>query len=312
MKIYFDKTKFTYSSELALLRIFTENVHEPHHSLVDSKDRAFCMVENALNIQFANIQECDFVVLPYKFRPDAYFKSLCALAQTHNKRVICFFNDDYEQIIDVPSHVTLFRTSMKRSQISVNQMPLAPLVPDWNADGWSFTKLPTTLPSIGFCGAVHHGRKQHIVHLLANAPTLKPQFILRTGFWAPGVPKDRARKEYIDNIVQNTFTLCYRGAGNFSYRFYEVLSLGRIPIFIDADTPVPWITDKLFSTICVYIKDIKEVEEAVHKFCTKYMGTTAQILQTFQRCRYAWMEYFSAEGFSKHINQFMQALGDYK
>ena len=44
---------------------------------------------------------------------------------------------------------------------------------------------------------------------------IKTNFIIRNGFWAPGIDKSIARKEYFDNIENNLFTFCYRGAGNF-------------------------------------------------------------------------------------------------
>ena len=43
--------------------------------------------------------------------------------------------------------------------------------------------------------------------------TLSTNFILRNGFWAPGINKLQARKDYIKNIEDNLFTFCYRGAG---------------------------------------------------------------------------------------------------
>ena len=41
-------------------------------------------------------------------------------------------------------------------------------------------------------------------------------------------------------INGNLFTLCYRGRGNFSVRFYETLMRGRIPIQINSSSIFPY------------------------------------------------------------------------
>jgi len=53
------------------------------------------------------------------------------------------------------------------------------------------------------------------------------------------VPPEEARREFIRSIRDSHFTLAPRGDGNYSMRFYETLSMGRIPILIDTDMPLP-------------------------------------------------------------------------
>ncbi len=45
--------------------------------------------------------------------------------------------------------------------------------------------------------------------------------------------------EYIDHLERNTYVLCPRGTENYSYRIYETLSRGRIPVIIDTDVVLP-------------------------------------------------------------------------
>ena len=88
-------------------------------------------------------------------------------------------------------------------------------------------------------------------------------FITRD-FWGRSVKKanvhstrDELRAEFVDNIVQNIYTMCVRGAGNFSLRFFEVLSAGRIPLIIDTDLPLP-MTDVIdYKKFCVFIDQSK-------------------------------------------------------
>jgi hypothetical protein len=47
------------------------------------------------------------------------------------------------------------------------------------------------------------------------------------------------RTEYVDSVFRCDYALCVRGAGNWSFRFFEALSAGRIPVLIDTDSVLP-------------------------------------------------------------------------
>ena len=49
----------------------------------------------------------------------------------------------------------------------------------------------------------------------------------------------QSTKEFFQNIERNLYTICIRGAGNFSVRLYETLIMGRIPIVIHSDAKLP-------------------------------------------------------------------------
>lgn len=96
---------------------------------------------------------------------------------------------------------------------------------------------------------------------------VKTDFITRTQFWGGSMGLNRRRVEalvgkvtgkppqaavtdfqrqkqvygeFVENLVGNDYTLAARGAGNFSYRFYEALAAGRIPILVDTDVKLPF------------------------------------------------------------------------
>ena len=50
---------------------------------------------------------------------------------------------------------------------------------------------------------------------------------------------ETARTEYRNNLLNSDFALVIKGDGNYSYRFYEALSLGRIPVLLDTDCVLP-------------------------------------------------------------------------
>ena len=55
-------------------------------------------------------------------------------------------------------------------------------------------------------------------------------------------PADNSLKKtsYIDNILNNTFPIVVRWSWNYSFRLYEVMSLWKIPIFIDTNCVLPF------------------------------------------------------------------------
>jgi hypothetical protein len=132
----------------------------------------------------------------------------------------------------------------------------SPHLPQWA--GWS------DRPTVGFIGHVAGGLRsitylrrgwQHfhgftlrerVLRRLEESDAVLPAFTRRgTNLGPPMAGTDgdalrRAmRQEYVDSVFANSYALCIRGAGNWSYRFFEALSAGRIPVLIDTDCALP-------------------------------------------------------------------------
>ena len=77
------------------------------------------------------------------------------------------------------------------------------------------------------------------MQILAKDPRIKTDFIRRGSVGVqPGVEGNQ-RQEFLDNLLRNSYALCVRGTDNFSWRFYEALSLGKIPVLIDTGCLLP-------------------------------------------------------------------------
>ena len=50
---------------------------------------------------------------------------------------------------------------------------------------------------------------------------------------------EKELNEYKDHIERSTYVVCPRGTENYSFRIYEALNRGRIPIIIDTDVVLP-------------------------------------------------------------------------
>ena len=47
------------------------------------------------------------------------------------------------------------------------------------------------------------------------------------------------KDEYAEHLCKNTYILCPRGTENYSYRIYEALCFGRVPVIIDTNVVLP-------------------------------------------------------------------------
>lgn len=89
-------------------------------------------------------------------------------------------------------------------------------------------------------------------------PRIATDFLVRR-FWGRGkrarnvVGADTMRQDYVENMRRNLYLLAVRGRGNFSLRFFEILSAGRIPVIVDTDTPLPLDEEIDYSRFCIFI-----------------------------------------------------------
>jgi Exostosin family len=105
------------------------------------------------------------------------------------------------------------------------------------------------------------------------------------------------REEYIRNLVECDYALCVRGGGNFSFRLYEALSLGRIPVFINTDCVLPWENLIPWRELCVWVelKDLPRIGNIVAEQHTSLNQKTFTERQ--RRCREVWEKHIRPAGF---------------
>ena len=161
----------------------------------------------------------------------------------------------------------LWRTSALRSRLRPHERIAIGDVPDlMDERGAGHPEVlpwrPT--PTLGFIGHVasgwrslrylrkgwqnYHGftLRERVLAAFEASRAVEPRFVRRGINLGPpmvdvDVDADRRRKrdEYVDSVFGCDYALCVRGAGNWSFRFFEALSAGRIPVLIDTDAPLP-------------------------------------------------------------------------
>jgi len=82
--------------------------------------------------------------------------------------------------------------------------------------------------------------RRSVLHHLHQSNRLHARFVVRNHYFASAHDKQRARDEFVANIVSSDYAICVRGFGNFSFRFYDALSNGRVPALIDTDCSLPF------------------------------------------------------------------------
>jgi Exostosin family len=89
-----------------------------------------------------------------------------------------------------------------------------------------------------------------------------PVDIVRKGAF---IPADEEVKTYRNHLLKNTYILCPRGVENYSFRFYETLSWGRVPVLIDTDMMLPPYID--WDEVCVRVpyNQLDQLETMIQK-----------------------------------------------
>jgi hypothetical protein len=148
------------------------------------------------------------------------------------------------------------------------------------------------------------------LNLLARDERMDCRFIIRDRYRAgfrrgadQSVRAANAAREFFGNIFDTDYTVCLRGNGNWSVRFYETLACGRIPIFIDTDCVLPFEFALDWKECCVWLDrfDVSRIADVVSDFHSQL--TNEEFLELQLRCRRLWEDRLSLSGFMQHLFQ---------
>ena len=283
-------------------------------------------------LTLAPLEEADLAVLPFDWSSvddDAQVASarqFVARAEKAGKPAIVFFGSDSDEPVPLEG-ATVVRTSLYRSRRRRNEFAQ----PAWSEDfvqrhlgGQLVPRRKGSKPRVGFCGLVPRAPVAFVrrrilrrplggdstirtaaLRALDHDPAVETNFVRRSQFLGGALPGGtldpkmmlRAREEYVQNMVESDYVLCARGAGNFSYRLYETLSCGRIPVFVDTDCVLPYDFLVDWRDYCVWI-DQGEIDRAGERVADFHERLTDQEFADLQRsCRRLWEEYVRPEGF---------------
>ena len=209
----------------------------------------------------------------------AYLTEQAAFARAAGKKLLVFLSGDYchRLHIDIPDTI-VFKASEYRGNRTENEVVFSPFVEDLGTMYGVTVRTKAERPVISFCGYAGFPSLRQLVkylvqnavidlkilftgiaryavfkrgiyfrrraiQLLAKDSRLDTRFTIRSSFSGNTntINQDpkTLRAEYVASMQDTDFVLCPKGDANFSSRFFECLSLGRIPVLIDTKMYLP-------------------------------------------------------------------------
>lgn len=261
-------------------------------------------------------------------------------AKPFNKPIITWNSGDYSVPLPV-SDVYLFQANGYQSRRKEKQFAIPSFINDplkeLGQNDITILKKETQ-PQVGFCGQANdaillnlkrifsggYKKIKFYAHLSYFEPhPLFPPTILRANVlakiekcgriktdiikrthYSPIRNNDlnnKRRQEFLSNVQNNAYTVCVRGTGNFSLRFYEVLAAGRIPVFINTDCILPYDQKINWKKYCVWV-ELDELDQLPQKILSFHEALDAPAFSNLQlQCRKLWESRLSFAGFHAYF-----------
>jgi len=252
-------------------------------------------------VEYTSINECDFIYYPYKINRHSNIEELVNLSEKFGKKILLFYNDDDDSIFNFKNSV-IFRTSLYKSSKLDNYQSL-PAFCNNISKNINFIREKSEIPTIGFCGAITHPIRKIVIDEIYKS-NLKTNFIIRNNFWGGDVWGTNVRTDYVNNLLNSDFIICVRGAGNFSYRFYETLCIGRIPIIIDTDIDLPFNDFVEYDNLVLKVNNVEEIEYKV----LEYWNNIVDYHKLQEDLHEFWINNLSPTGFIKNLNKYKNKI----
>ncbi len=146
--------------------------------------------------------------------------------------------------------------------------------------------------------------RSRVLARLRRNEDVTTNFIIRDKYRAGAANEAERRRttvEFYRNILESDYTVCLRGGGNFSKRFYETLAMGRIPLFINTDCNLPFEEAIDWSRYCLMVEsdDLGSLNRRVSAHFESLTDHSFGEMQ--QQGRRLWEEWLNFGGFHKHF-----------
>lgn len=143
-----------------------------------------------------------------------------------------------------------------------------------------------------FVGSRTHYIRNDMCKYLRN----KDEYLLNTSSWSPHVPME-SLNFFLDVTASSRFGLAPRGYGKQSFRFYEIMQLGVVPVYISDVHYLPWAEELDWNDFCVLIDedDIRNIDEILKSI------SDMDYNKLLENGRKVYDEYFTLEGMFKNI-----------
>ncbi|MEK9131684.1 MAG: hypothetical protein AAB447_02115 [Patescibacteria group bacterium] len=278
-------------------------------------DSAFRHLTSPLFLVTENPTEADYFMLPHYYNAVVgerqYLSSFERLAIEHKKQIIILFPGDSIAKVLI-NNAIVFRNSQYRKTLLPNEIIMPAFAEDLLNDHPLVLRSKQSKALVGFCGwanfvnfkqAFRSGIRRlffpresgvfqkgmyirkKALSVLKSSKIIATKVIIRSSYSGNektiSLDPIQARREYIDNIINTDYTLCVKGDGNFSIRLYEVLSLGRIPLFVNTDCVLPLEDVIPYGECLVSVEhaDLLNIDQQLAQFHASLTDEKFQIMQ---------------------------------
>jgi hypothetical protein len=133
---------------------------------------------------------------------------------------------------------------------------------------------------LSFRGSISHPIRQKVLDLMTVHHELGPSSQIQR--WFNHTSDEQLA--YLQEISNSQFVLCPRGIGTSSYRLYEVLSLGRVPIIISDDWVPPEGVDWNSCSIRIAEGRVGELPSIIDHFISRWPEMSVAAANVWHSC----------------------------
>lgn len=287
--------------------------------------------------QLTGHEEAEVALLPraLEHTDPSEFHALLRRAEARGLRTLAFGSHDMEPIMPSASVILLHPGPTRGAQPRADVLALPYLLTDRARP--AEPRPDADRPSVAFCGQGatrrgagagqalvraarvllnqvrprvvpppirgHVGLRSTALRGLARHPGVDDHFVIRDQYRAGASTEgDRARSqaEFDDNLRSATYALCVRGTGNFSARFYEALSFGRVPLFVNTDCVLPFEDEIEWQAHTVWV-EAHDVGAIGDHLVTGHAEVLADPNRSAESQRQLWEARLTQNGYFTHL-----------
>jgi hypothetical protein len=140
-------------------------------------------------------------------------------------------------------------------------------------------------------------RNTHPIRMdMCNHLSGKEGYEISAGNWSSEVPMDNFEK-FLDITCSSKFGLAPRGYGKSSFRLYEILQLGTVPVYISDVHYLPWTDELDWNDFCVPINEdeIEDIDTILKSI------SDVEYNKLLENGKKVYQEYFTLDGMFKNI-----------
>ena len=140
-------------------------------------------------------------------------------------------------------------------------------------------------------------RNTHPIRMdMCNHLSGKDGYEIAAGNWSTTVPMDNF-KRFIDITCSSKFGLAPRGYGKSSFRLYEILQLGTVPVYISDVHYLPWTDELDWNDFCVPVNEdeVDQIDDILKSI------SDLEYTRLLENGKKVYNEYFSLEGMYQNI-----------